>query len=258
MTQQINLYDPELRRRVELLTLTNLVLTSLVLLSIVILAATWLNLRRDKREAEATTLSLQSKLLQDQVQSLGQRIGTQKPNLPLEQSLATLKEQLSARSGMLALLQRGLGPAAVSFAEYLRGLARQTPHGLWLTGFVVNGDGGGMEIQGRTVDPALVPGYIKRLNVEQSFHGVAFSALQLGVPAPAVGTNAGPGAAASTPRPAFHEFTLVSSLQATSMTGQIDAAPVTAAKPSLVETVLGPEAAMAFRQANGSAGGGRP
>ena len=252
MTQQINLYDPELRRRVELLTLTNLVLTSLVLLSIVILAATWLNLRRDKREAEATTLSLQSKLLQDQVQSLGQRIGTQKPNLPLEQSLATLKEQLSARSGMLALLQRGLGPAAVSFAEYLRGFARQTPHGLWLTGFVVNGDGGGMEIQGRTVDPALVPEYIKRLNVEQSFHGVAFSALQLGVPAIAVGTNA-----AAVPKPAFHEFTLASSPQATSMTGQNEAVAA-GAKPSLVDMVLGPAAAAAFRQTNGNVGGGQP
>ncbi|CAG4885203.1 MSHA biogenesis protein MshI [Georgfuchsia toluolica] len=213
MTQQINLYDPQLRRQRELLTATNLALTSMILLLIVMVAGAWVRTGAGKLEAEAALLAPQAKALQNQIPVLGRQLSTRKPDARLEQQLAGMKAQESIRVAILALLQKGLGPGAVSFAEYLRGFARQTPSGLWLTGFAVAGDGTGMEIRGRTTNPALIPEYIRRLNAEKAFQGRAFAALQLSVPAPATGNNAaavaGTVPATNLPlAPSYHEFTL--------------------------------------------------
>lgn len=225
MTQQINLYDPRLRRQRELLTATNLALTAIVLLLIVMAAGAGVRATAGKAETEAALLAPQAKALQDQLPVLGRQLATRKPDARLEQQLAEIKAQESSRIAILALLQKGLGPGAISFAEYLRGFARQTPSGLWLTGFAVAGDGTGMEIQGRTTNPALIAEYIKRLNGEKAFQGRAFAALQLGVPRPAVGSSvaAASGTAAANnqpPAPAYHEFILTPVLDA----GAADAA----------------------------------
>jgi hypothetical protein len=73
-----------------------------------------------------------------------------------------------------------------------------------------------MEIRGRTIDPALLPEYIQRMNKEPAFQGRAFSALKLaeGKIDVAPGTPAVANAAANTPADAakkslFHEFTLI-------------------------------------------------
>lgn len=220
MSRQINLYDPNLRRKRELLSAINLAVTALVLLLILGLFASWARSTAARLEAAVAVMEPQAKALQDQLLVLGQQVSTRKPDAALEQELAAAKAKVDSHSAILALLQKGLGPDAVSFATYLQGFVRQTPSGLWLTGFTVDGDGTGMEIQGRTVDPALVPQYIKRLNGEKAFQGRAFSALQLSIPAPAVGSAAAApvaGSAAGTARPVaalYHEFILTPDPQA--------------------------------------------
>ncbi len=219
MSRQINLYDPNLRRKHELLSAINLAVIALVLLLIVGVLGAWARSAAARLEAEVAVLEPQAKALQDQLLVLGQQVSTRKPDTVLEQELAAAKVKLGSHTAILGLLQKGLGPDAVSFATYLLGFVRQTPSGLWLTGFTVDGDGTGMEIQGRTVDPALVPQYIKRLNGEKAFQGRAFSALQLSIPAPAIGSTAVASAAsaAGTARPVaalYHEFILTPDPQA--------------------------------------------
>lgn len=203
MTQQINLYDPRLRRRRDLLSLTNVALGAVALLVCIIGIGAITRVSAARSESEARTLEPQAKGLQEQLTTLAKLASARKPDPLLEQELASTQGQLAARNEMLALLQKGLGPQATAFSEYLRGFARQTPPGLWLVGFSVDGDGSGMKIEGRTTDPALVPAYIRRLNGEKAFQGRAFASLQLGVPAPPPGSNV---QAPVVPR--YHEFTL--------------------------------------------------
>ena len=96
-----------------------------------------------------------------------------------------------------------------SFGQYLRGLARQSVNGLWLTGVVVGAGGKDVQIRGRTMDRSLVADYVERLNAEKSFAGIGFSGLQMkqGVEAtPAVIA----GAVAAAPKPApYIEFELI-------------------------------------------------
>lgn len=213
MSQQINLYDPSLLRRNELLSATNLALVSIVWLVIVVAMGAWSRVTAARLEAEAAVTGPQVKALRDQLTALGQAALTRKPDASVARELGEANAQLATRIEILAMLRKGLGPEAASFAEYLRGFARQTPAGLWLTGFAVDGDGAGMEIQGRTIDPALIPEYIRRLNGEKAFQGRAFSALQLSVPAqPADAAVSSAANVAATgqvpPPPRYHLFSL--------------------------------------------------
>lgn len=204
MSQQINLYDPGLRRRTDPLSLTNVALGAAVLLVCVVGIGAMVRVSAARIEAEARALEPQSKTLQEQLATLGKLASTRKPDPRLEQELSQAQAQLTARNDMLALLQKGLGPQSTAFSDYLRGFARQTPQGLWLVGFSVEGGGSAMKIEGRTVDPALIPEYIRRLNHEKAFQGREFASLQLRVPAPAPGKRADEKRSS----PAYHEFAL--------------------------------------------------
>ena len=209
MSQQINLYDAGLRRRREWLTLTTLAATTAVLLLLVIVAGALPRRAAARMEDESAALAAQSKDLQQQLVTLGQQLASRKANPELERQLTRLKTALATRTEILALLKKGLGPQAKSFADYLGGLARRTPHGLWLTGFTVDGDGGGMEIRGRTLDPALVAEYVRRLNAEAQFQGESFAGMELEQPAAEpLPNNAAPPAGAPAPAPGYHEFSL--------------------------------------------------
>jgi hypothetical protein len=81
-----------------------------------------------------------------------------------------------------------------------------------LTAFAYDAASGSMEIHGRTVDPALLPEYIRRLNKEPAFRGRAFAALKLaaGKLEPAAGVPAKTGVPGEAAKPVpFYEFTLI-------------------------------------------------
>lgn len=216
MSQQINLYDATLRRRREWLTAAHLAAACGLLLAALGGWGTSARSEAQSLESEAAALAPRVKALQEQVQAMDKAIAVRKPDPRLEEELVAQRAFLATRSEVLDILKKGLGAEAAGFAEYLRGLARQTPSGLWLTGFSVASDGSAMEIRGRTLDPSLLPDYIQRLNAEKAFRGQAFSALQLkagGAPGPAAAEQAGapaPGVdKAAAPAVRFHEFTLV-------------------------------------------------
>lgn len=215
MTQQINLYDPSLQRQREWLTLRNVVGMG-VACAILVAApglATRLELPALTRLSSAN--EAQIKAAREQVTLLGQAIASRKPDPRVEQELLGRRLMLETRGAVRDMLRKSLGvEAGGRFADHLRGLARQSLSGLWLTGFSVDA-GGGMEIRGRTTDPALLPEYIRRLNKEAAFQGRAFAALKLdpGKPDAPAGPAAAPvppsGASAAAPRAPYHEFVLV-------------------------------------------------
>jgi hypothetical protein len=219
MTQQINLYDATLLRKRELLTATNLAATAGVLLLIVGGWGAAIRMQLSKVEAESQQLAPAVKRMQEQLVSVGKQVADTKPDPRLEAELEATRERLRTRNEVLAALKKGVGAESPSFAEYLRGFARQAPKGLWLTAFKITDGGALMEIHGRMTDPALLPDYIARLNNEKAFRGRAFAALKIaaGKPEPAPGEASSAGAApqgSTAPPPGktappFLEFTLI-------------------------------------------------
>lgn len=216
MAQQINLYDPSLERQRDWLALGNVVAVALLLAVAVGLLGAWARQDLPALAAQAAANDAQLKSLRDQITTLGQQAASRKADPRVEQELGATRLLLAARTEVLAVLKQRLGPDADSFADYLRGFARQSVAGLWLTGFSFDAASGGMEIRGRTTDPALLPEYIRRLNKEQAFQGRAFAALKLaeGKIEARPDAAAVPAAPAPAPRPVaagrapFHEFIL--------------------------------------------------
>lgn len=202
MAGQINLFDPALLRKRDWLALSNVLILAALLMLAVAAAATLV--RRDLPALTMQTAAneAQLKVMRDQVVVLGQRVANRKSDPHLESELLETRQLLAARNEILRTLQQGMDPGAGSFADYLRGFARQSLSGLWLTGIAVDAGSQGMEIRGRTIDPALLPEYIARLNKEPALQGRAFAALKL-----AEGKADAPADAAQ--KTLFHEFTLI-------------------------------------------------
>jgi hypothetical protein len=206
MSQQINLYDSALLKQRDLLGLGNVAIAGVLLLAAVLALGMLARHEGPALTAQTAANDAQLQAARAQITLLGQQLAGRKPDPRLEQELGAARLLLGARGEVLTTLQQRLGPHAGSYAEYLRGFSRQSVAGLWLTAFDFDGSGG-MEIHGRTTDPALLPEYIRRLGREQAFQGRTFAALKLdeGKLDPVVNT---PPAAAAAKAP-FHDFMLI-------------------------------------------------
>lgn len=208
MAQQINLYDARLERQHDWLALHYVAGLAVVLALLVGISGYLARMDLPVLTAQANAAESQLKALRDQVATLAAKAANRKPDPRLERELEASRTLLGVRSEVLAVLRRSLGPDTHAFADYLRGFARQSVSGLWLTGFSIGAGGQSMEIRGRTTDPALLPEYIRRLNREAAFQGQTFAALKLEAAKSAQPAATGTAVTTET-RPAWHEFTLV-------------------------------------------------
>lgn len=218
MSQQINLYDPALLRKREWLTATNIAAASGALLLVLGLWGGVARSRLAALEGESRALAPQVQALQLQKEVLTAQLNAMKPNQQLEDELTNTRALLDLHKRQVSELKRGIGTESSGFGEYLRGIARQTPSGLWLTGFAIGDGGSSMEIRGRMLEPALLPEYIHRLDGEPVFKGREFSALKLSAgkldaageaAAPAAGqAPAAAAAPAASGAPPFYDFML--------------------------------------------------
>lgn len=215
MTQQINLFDPNLQRQRDWLALGNVVAAGVLMVVAVGVLGSWIRQEVPSLTAQIAASATQVQSLRDQMTALGQQVANRKPNPQVEQEIGAARLMLEARSEVVAVMKQRLGPDSAAFADYLRGFARQSVNGLWLTGFALDSASGGMEIQGRTLDPALLPEYIRRLNQEAVFQGRAFAALKLvegkplALPDAASTSPATPATPVVTSRAPWHEFMLI-------------------------------------------------
>lgn len=217
MTQQINLFNPVLRTKRDLLTARNAAVACAIVLvalaSFVIFAAQ----RADQLASEARDIEARLKNDQSQFAALSKQLAELKPDARLAKDLAQAEQMLAVRKEIIGTLQSGAIGKTEGFSECMRAFARQSVNGLWLTGFTISAGGSEMEIRGRTVSPESVPAYIRRLNGEKALNGRSFAALDMSSPAgdpaarPTVPDAAARAAAdPAKPAPRFIEFSLMS------------------------------------------------
>lgn len=197
MSAQINLYHPRFLKQREWLTLGNLVLATATLYAALAAAGGWAWQDAARRSDAAAAAEAQLKSAKEQVEAATKAAATRKPSPQLIAELESAEGLLRRRGDIARLLESGAIGSTGGFAEYLRGFARQTPQGLWLTGFTIGAGGNDMEIRGRTLNPAMLPDYIHRLGSEAVFQGRSFAALTMNRGEPAAGT-----AVSSAPTPA--------------------------------------------------------
>ncbi len=208
MSQQINLLLPELRPRFDWLALPVVAAAGAAGLLLIALLASAGVMRVNALKENETALRAQLAVVQQQVQTLGQRLGARQGDTTLDQQLAAARLAVAQRQDVLNVVAQGDLPSSHAYSGLFEGFSRQVVEGAWLTGFVFAQKN--IEIRGRLTDPALLPVYIGRLNAEPAFAGRRFAALDMkGVePAPASAeTPAAPPARAAV-LPRHTEFVL--------------------------------------------------
>ena len=182
MSQQINLFHPSLLPEKEWITGRNLalVVTGLLVFFLVAAGATHYRLASSTERARAAEQSVSQ--LKAKLQEASQQLAAAKVPVDKDAELSRLQRAVTEREQVLALLEQGSPKEGQGFADYFRGLARQSLPGLWLTGFSLGAGGKGLEIRGRMTDQSLLPEYIRRLNREPVFVGREFAALDVRLP----------------------------------------------------------------------------
>lgn len=211
MSQQINLFNPALRKPRDWLMATPLLAAAAVVLVLILAGAHWAKVRGDQREREAVQQEAQLKAAQNALTALAKRASERKPDPRLAADVANAQAQLRIRQEIVTYLENGSIGTTTGFAEYLRGFARQVPKGLWLTGFTIGAGGSDMEIRGRMLNAAMLPEYIRRLNGEKAFQGRSFAALTIKRPEQ---EKKAPGKGPAAAAPDFVEFVLTPSASA--------------------------------------------
>lgn len=184
MAQQINLINPALRKKRDLLTAIPLAIATGILLVLVIIAAFFAHQQADTVQAEADRRAADLKKSQERLTELGKVVAETKPDPKLAEELENARTLLNLREEIVTIVEGGALGKKGSFSEYMRGFTRQVPRDLWLTGFVLFPSGENMEIRGRMMNAAALPEFIRRLNSETAFQGVGFSSLLIDRPPP--------------------------------------------------------------------------
>jgi len=211
MSQQINLLNPELRPKADLLTLNNLALLASLVLVVVMLAGAW---GQQKLSAAREWVSTQERQLKEAQAQLGQLVAMQasrRPSAALEQQLAQTRQLLTDKQEVLRILESGVIGSAEGFSPFMEALARSVPEGLWLTGFDVLSGNQQLRIEGRMNAESLLPRFVQQMNLHPRLQGKGLSALQIQqhVPQPAAsGQEAAAAPVAAKEEPPYWKFVL--------------------------------------------------
>lgn len=177
MSQQINLLLPELRPRFDWLALPIVAAAGLAGVVLVAGLVTVGTARLGSLKQDEDAVRTQLAALQQQIQSLGQRLGARQGDTTLDKQLAAARTAVAQRQEVLNIVAQGDLPAGHAYSGLLQGFSRQIVNGVWLTGFAFAQKN--IEIHGRLIDPALLPTYIARLNDEPAFAGRRFATLDM-------------------------------------------------------------------------------
>ena len=234
MSQQINLFNPAFEKRKQALSAQGL-LRGLGLVLAASAALVWFGARQ---VAALERAAADAKVMLDAREARRTDVFARFPVPGKDPLIASALGQAEADRSALQeagqILQGGELGTTRGYADYFRAFARARVNGLWLTGASIAGAGNEIGLQGRVVQPDLLPQYISALSRESALQGKSFARLdmttaqppaaQASAPAPAP-APALPGAASAAavpaPAPRFIEFSLQSSAAPASGAGTV-------------------------------------
>lgn len=183
MTQQINLYQPILRREQKVFSAVTM-LQFLGALAIVMLAmfafSRW---QLAQLEAEHARLVTQERELIAQVTQLTNGHQEKPESRELRRQAEMAQREIVLKTRLLKLMESQPVHSA-GFADAFAGLARQRVDGLWLTGVEIERSGESRDVflRGRAARAELVPQFVQLLSREPAFAGLRFQHMRLAQP----------------------------------------------------------------------------
>jgi len=203
MSAQINLYHPRFLKQRDMLALGNIALAAAALYAVLAVVGGWAWRNAATRHEAAAAAEVQLRSTKEQVEAETRAAAKRKPSPQLVSEVESAEGLLRRRVDIAGLLESGAIGSTGGFTDYLRGFARQTSEGLWLTGLSIRSGGNDMEIRGSMLDAAALPDYIRRLGTEKAFQGRNFAALSMNRVDPPAAVRPVVQGAAALPAPAL-------------------------------------------------------
>lgn len=211
MSQNINLYDPGLRLRRDLLGFEAVAAAIGAALLVIVIGAGLAQSSLSNVQPVATALNDELESQRAAMHAAATLAATRRPDAALLAEVARAQQTLLQRRSALQNIGAGGIGTEAGFSGRLEALARQSVDGLWLTSLLLRQDD--VLLRGRAIQPALIPQYVQRLERESSLQGRTFKALEVNrplagdKPAAATATAHADGELAS--RAEFVEFMLI-------------------------------------------------
>jgi hypothetical protein len=210
MPQQINLYNPAFEAKRALITMKGAVAGWMATAALVAAIAGYQLISLRSAEQQERELELQLTTAQADAQRLGGQMASRRHDPRIAEEVTQLEGDVKGRQEVMNMLRSGELGDTRGFSDHLKAFARQSFEGVWLTGLSIATAGRDVSVEGRALQAAYVPSYLKRLNGEAAMGGHPFSELLIQEPAP--------DPAAKTPvRASFVEFRLTTKSDATAM-----------------------------------------
>lgn len=179
MSQQINLFNPVfLKQKKYFSAMTMAQALGLILLGSVALAG-YAGFRSFELKKEVAASAAQMAQAKAQLEQAKASFAPRQKSRTLGAEIGKAEAELAARSQALDTLQKDELGNKDGYSEYLRAFSRQIVPGLWLTGFTIHAAGKDISIEGRALQPELVPQYLTRLRSETSMQGKSFAAFDM-------------------------------------------------------------------------------
>lgn len=179
MSQQINLFDPLFRRQKKYFSAHTMAqaLGLLLALSLLLYGFAWY--RVDRLEADVAASAQRLKAAEQEVAQIERNAPPREKSPLLAAEVAQAAAKLAARERVLAVLNGGAIGNTRGYSDYFRAFARQDTEGVWLTELHIGNNANGIFINGRALEPAMVPVYVQRLQGEPILRGRYFDTLEM-------------------------------------------------------------------------------
>lgn len=174
--QYVNLYQEALHERTLWLSAQRMLAIFIIALAIATLLAFWQHYRLSNLSRIHSETAAQVAQQQQAIDTLQAQI-TREPDPRLQREVNRMQSELQH---LQALQNVAFEPfEQIPLAQFLRGVARQRPEGLWLTQIYISESGRDVILEGRALDAELLPAFITALGLEQVFFGMAFREVRL-------------------------------------------------------------------------------
>ena len=179
MSKQINLFNPALLKQKAVFTTVTMARALGVLVLGLCALALYGQHKVSGLQQAADAGAEQLKQRKARQATVAVEFAARTKNANIEQQIAQAEAQVRALRDVEGVLRGGELGDTKGYAEYFKALARQSRGDLWLTGVSIQGAGQQIGLQGRALEPTLVPAYIGRLTREPIMQGKSFGSLQI-------------------------------------------------------------------------------
>ena len=179
MLQQVNLYQPMFRKQEKVFSAKTIMYVFFAAIGLFALVYGYARWNVYALESELARLKDQQSKEISRLEELSRRYPVVQKSKKVENELALLRNERAAKDFLIKALSGGSIGNSEGFSDYLEGVARRRPAGMWLRRIELERGGEVIGIHGSSLQAELVPQFLQQLSEEGSFTGSNFRIFEM-------------------------------------------------------------------------------